>query len=362
MGRKIPLVEYLDNVDLPKEEKKIIFDYIKSREMSGKTEKGRACIFVKLSKYLHESDSSFTTLKMDDITQLSKKIKAECKPNTKQTYISNLKSISKYINKKHHKIEGIFEELSDIKAGSPVPGEDKTVLIENEWFTLLNSKGLTVRDRAMLQLLYNGYHRPKEILLLKWSDFKPSDDGSYSYIMIFKTGKPRYIQMSNETKNILLEWRKWLGNVPDDSPVFPRRDGTFYHTNQIIDALFRKINIKHFTPSCVRPTAITHDVSQADTNTTTVCLKAWGKANSELISTYAAKVDSLKLQREAYQRDRKKRGILDVPEPVKQFGIGRYKEEEIEFNKFMMEPDRLIRLGMFLKKQQEKEKEKEIKE
>jgi len=330
MSKRVSLVEYLASVNLPDEEKKIITDYLATREMCERTEKDRAYMFVKMSQYLQETGTSFTTLTTDNMIALAKKLKKESRQNTGQTYISNLKAIAKYINKKHHKIEGLFEELPDIKAGSPVPGEDKTVLTQNDWYTLLNSPGLTVRDRAMLQLLYDGYHRPGEILLLKWSDFKPSDSGGKSYSTKFKTGKVRNIGQSEETTRILDEWRKWLGLVPDDSPVFPTLKGKHYATLDPIVKLFQKIGIEKFTPSCVRPTAITHDVSEADTNTAAVCLKAWGTPSNELISTYAAKVDSLKMQREQQERKRKKRGIVDNTQPVKPFGVSDKQSKQME--------------------------------
>ena len=336
MSKRVSLLEYMEQSGLQDEEKRIILDYIGTRELSERTEKERAYMYVRMSGYLHEIGSSFVTLTTDDIIALSKRIKKDNKPNTRQTYVSNLKAIAKYISKKHHKIEGLFDELPDIKAGAPEPGEDKTVLTQNDWLTLLNRPGLTVRDRAILQLLYDGYHRPGEILELKWSDFKVSNDGNKEYNTKFKTGKIRHIGQSAETTRILDEWRKWLGTVPDDSPVFPDRHGNHYSTIQMISNTFRKFGIENFTPSCVRPTAITHDVSDADNNTTAVCLKAWGKPSSELISTYAAKVDSLKLQREQQERNRKKRGIPDVIEPVKPFGMSdKQGKEMVEMQKRM---------------------------
>jgi len=290
----------VNHTDLSDEEKKIIIGFLEWRTMNDKTRKSRSSILIVLAMALREQGSSYSTLSMNDIKTLDTLIKSRYKKNSQQTYITTLKAVAVYLDEEHHPIEKI-NKLKSIRSGSASPG-DKTILSEVDWIKLLNSPGLKMRDRVMLQLLYDGFHRPGEILKLKWSDFTRNEQGEVSYSITFKTDKPRQIAQSVETTNILSLWRRELGTVSDDSPVFPKRGGGFYTSIDPLNRLFRKIGIEKFTPGSIRNTAITHDVERPDHNPSATCFKAWGKATNPMLSTYAAKADSLKLQRQKLKK------------------------------------------------------------
>ena len=193
--------------------------------------------------------------------------------------------------------------MDDVKAGS-VARNRKEALSLDEWDRLINLP-MSARDRAMLAVMYDGYHRPKEVLILRWCDLHTNDRGDIEYEITFKTEKTRTIVQKPGTTEILEAWRRECGAVlTDNKPIFPAPDGKPYETITVLakmfDRLRKETGIKTLKPSVLRNSALTHDV-ESGLPVSYVCLRAWGEPYNELINLYT-KPDSGKIQRDQHEK------------------------------------------------------------
>ena len=160
----------------------------------------------------------------------------------------------------------------------------------------------------MIAMLYDGYHRPREILLLQWSDLRVNQSGHIEYEITFKTEKTRTIVQKGTTTAVLEMWRQECGaNYGDDTPMFPDRGGRPYKSTTVLRDLFARLRR-------LRNIAITHDV-EAGLPTSYICLRAWGEPYNPMINVYA-RPDSGRMQEELHGKNG-----LDV---VKIDSIGRH--------------------------------------
>jgi integrase len=222
--------------------------------------------------------------------------------NSRQTKIVILKTLSQYIHRFHHPIENLDLLTHDVKAGSAAKNRKDALTLE-EWNRVLNLP-MPARDRAILAVLYDGYHRPGEVLLLRWCDLKENEYG-IEYEIKFKTEKSRTIVQKPGTTEILEAWRRECGvRLTDDKPIFPGPDGKRYETITTLKLLFNRLKkesgILNLKPSILRTTAITHDVD-AGLPVSYICLRAWGEPYNELINLYT-KPDSGRIQRDQHKK------------------------------------------------------------
>jgi site-specific recombinase XerD len=253
---------------------------------------------------LHDHGSDLISCTVEELlTFASYASSGKFTKDSRQTMISTLKSLARYINRFHHKIKNLDLLLDDIKGGSPAKNR-KEALTLDEWERLINLP-MSARDRALLAVMYDGYHRPGEVLLLKWRDLKTNDRGDIEYEITFKTEKTRTIVQKPGTTEILEAWRRECGaQLTDDKPIFPGPDGLPYRTITVLAKMFRRFKevtgIRKLKPSAIRTSVITHDV-EAGLPVSYICLRAWGEPYNDLINLYT-KPDSGKIQR--YQHDK----------------------------------------------------------
>ena len=120
----------------------------------------------------------------------------------------------------------------------------KEAISVEEWDNLINLP-MSARDRALLAVMYDGYHRPKEALILKWSDLHTNDRGDIEYEIVFKTEKTRTIVQKPGTTEILEAWRRECGAaLMDNKPIFPAPDGKPYETITVLAKMFHRLRKK----------------------------------------------------------------------------------------------------------------------
>lgn len=165
------------------------------------------------------------------------------------------------------------------------------------------------RDKAMIAMLYDGYHRPKEILILRWSELHVRKDGSVQYVITFKTEIPRTIVQKPWTTRILKAWARECGAKIGESPgpVFPSsRTGDFYQTIEplvdLFESLRERTGINHLIPSVLRNSAMKHD-ADAGLPVSYICLRGWGVTYNRMINIYM-KPDSGKIQADQHRATR----------------------------------------------------------
>jgi integrase len=309
MRKKGGYLTYLTSASISKVEQDLIAGYVEYRNTlkptSERTKGKQAYEAVWICKVLHQHNTTLDTCTLEDLLKVAgESSDGSCEKNTRQTKIVTLKAVAKYINRFHKPIENLRDLLEDVKAGG-LSKKRKEVLNLDEWDRLINHP-MSARDRAILAVLYDGYHRPKEILLLKWSDLRTNERGDIEYDITFKTEYPRTIVQKPGTTEILEAWRRECGaNLSDHKPIFPSPTGNFYETITTLKDLFDRLKIETglpgLKPSMLRNTAITHDVN-ARQSIPYICLRAWGEPYNELINLYS-KPDSGKIQRDQHDQN-----------------------------------------------------------
>jgi len=304
--------DFLDRVpDISDEDRQILLKYIDKRNAirptAPKTKRKQADMGVFISRALQNLDdqpSSLAACTAEDLLAVAGKTgSGMCTRDSRQTIIVTLKALAKFIDRSHHKIERL-DELDDIRAGTPEKNL-KDVLTIEEWERLINSR-MTVRDRALLAMMYDGYHRPGEVLTLKWSDLHIDSSGELEYQITFKTEKTRTIVQKAGTTEILEIWRRECSATLDDAtPIFPDPNGNHYQTITTITKLFKKLKdqtgIRNLMPSSIRNTAMKHD-ADAGLPVSYICLRAWGEPYNPMINLYI-RPDSARIQRDLHEKN-----------------------------------------------------------
>ena len=250
--------------DLSQDERDIIIGFVEYRDTVQPTtpntrlRQGYGSVWV--CRRLHDVNATLDKATIKNFLAVAQAANFGTK-NTRQTYITTLKGLSHYIHRFIHPIVNI-ELLDDVKAGSAQRNRKEALTLE-EWNTILNLP-MSARDRAILAVMYDGYHRPAEVLQLKWSDLKNTNSG-IEYDVLFKTDIHRTIVQKPGTTAILEAWRRESGQpVGCTLPIFPAHGNGHYETIIVLKKLFNRLKkdtgIKTLKPSIIRTSALTHDV------------------------------------------------------------------------------------------------------
>lgn len=214
MGRDDSYQRYLaamcENEEISSNEQNILKGFIKWRNgirpTSGVTKTKQAAQGIYICRVLHKNEARLDTCSINDLLKVSQDSSSgQYTKNSRQTKIVTLKALANYITRQHHSIKDLDLLTKDVKAGS-VSRHRKEHLTIEEWDVVLNTP-MSAKERAMVAMLYDGYHRPAEILLLKWSDLNINANGNIEYEITFKTEKSRTIVQKGTATAILEMWR-----------------------------------------------------------------------------------------------------------------------------------------------------------
>lgn len=295
-------------------------EYCLSKESaSEKTQAKKRQYAYTLISVLHDMKKDLFTAVYEDFSKIPGRLKNQkggpVTQNTRQSYVSQLKAMLAYLEYSHT-IKGEKRLFTDIEAGSPTK-QNKGVLEPDEWQAVLNAP-MSAKERAYIGMLYDGYHRPTEPLTLKWSDMRINESGAIQYRIVFKTGISREIVQKPDCTALLEAWRRESGhNYGDDAFIFPATGGRQYTSRGFQADLFARLakhtGIAWLEPSCIRNTAISHDVDN-EMSIQYICLRAWGEPFNDMINVYV-KAHSAKLQSEAQARANGKPVKVDTLKP-----------------------------------------------
>ena len=302
------LAEAVAQKQITPAEREIVLGFIDHRNTvrptSRATQKRQTFQSVWICRELHKRRVTLETCGARDLLAVASR--ASCgdyTQNTRKTKVGAIKSIVKYINRFHRPITDL-DLLADVQAGGIDKGRKVTLSLD-EWDRVLNAP-MSAKERATIAMMYDGYHRPREVLLLKWSDLHVNRNGHVEYEILFKTAKTRVIVQKGTTTAILEMWRQECGaNYGDPTPIFPDRNGQMYkstvYIRDLFDRLRRRLGLPGLVPSALRNTAITHDV-EAGLPTSYICLRAWGEPYNDMINVYA-RPDSGRMQDEQHGKN-----------------------------------------------------------
>jgi site-specific recombinase XerD len=262
------------------------------------------CLALRTCKLPHHRKATLDDCTIEDLMKVSSEASSGAfTKNSRQTKIVALKALAKFLNRTHHRIKNLDLLMVDVKAGS-VAKNRKDAISLAEWDQVRALPKLSPKTRAELYMMYDGYHRPGELAILKWSDLKQDPvAGGIQYDITFKTEKTRTIVMRSAAIEVMEAWRKECGALlTDNTPIFPAPDGSHYQTITHLAKLFKKLKgrtgINNLMPSILRNSSPQHDL-EAGYPVAYVCLRMWGEPYNELINLYT-KPDSGRIQRDQH--------------------------------------------------------------
>ncbi len=237
------------------------------------------------------------------------------------------------------------------------------------------------RDRAIIAMLYDGSFRPGELIGLTWKDLIRDEYGIRIEFATPKTGYQRPIRLTYSLPHIYQWEQNYPGTMTPDAPLFLQ---TIRHSHQygpltkdglamFIRRLREKTGITKLKPSIFRPSKITHDIEEGK-DLPYVMMKNWGTMKTTMVDIYAKPgweyVDRIALESSGIMKVKRAevKGLNPVICPkcksLNLMGSNRcafcgktFTEaaalEDMEFSEYTTDPDKLIRLGQFLKKRKE---------
>lgn len=191
----------------------------------------------------------------------------------------------------------IDESLSNISEKkilaikSPTRENTKTaddLLSPEEIRALLNACS-SIKDKALVSVLYEGGFRIGEIGQMRWRDLKFDGTGA-AISTTFKTGKTRYIRLFMAKEHLIKLKSEYPGDPSGENFVFLNRFNNPYTYPAIAKQLRRiseRIGInRDFTPHIFRHSRITH-LAQSGVNESVIKLMMWGSLQTKEFATYA---------------------------------------------------------------------------
>lgn len=149
---------------------------------------------------------------------------------------------------------------------------------------------LTIRDRAILSVLYESGARVGEIGRATWEDAIFDEYGIKFYIVDTKTNKRRYSRLT--ISNAALSTLKDKHPTPyGNNFIFLNPDGTpmtYIGIKRVLDRAISRSGItKKVTPHMLRHARATHMVQQ-NYNESTIKKSLWNNLNSKMFQTYVS--------------------------------------------------------------------------
>jgi len=209
-------------------------------------------------------------------------IRGKYSVNHQRILFTLMKSFARYL--------GMEEATRDIKVPGAIWDSKKSedLLTREEAQRVINA-GKTVRDRAILAMMYDGSLRPIEVQEMLWGDLNFDEYGAWLTVR----KKTKFERTFRLTLSIpyLMRWRE---NCPvaflPENPVFVSEKRPYpplgpYTIPEIIRDLKVKENLPKLKPSIFRPSKFTHEAEDGYPMAY-IAMKGWGNMGTRMIRIY----------------------------------------------------------------------------
>jgi len=182
--------------------------------------------------------------------------------------------------------------ITKIKVKPPKPMKREEDILTEEELERMFSAMKTLRNRVLIEVLYDSMGRIGEVATLTWSQIL--FHANYATVTLeSKTGNPRKIPL-HESYIVLREWKDRYPTTPaPDKYVFPRTESNPYtHLSYSgVSRIFKEAKkvaeiTKHATPHVFRHTRIT-DLMRMGIPEQTIKMMAWGTVTTDMLGVYA---------------------------------------------------------------------------
>ena len=284
--------------EIQESEADLLTDYMyylqNTRNMSDKWIKNNYHQLYRAICVLHDCEVSIEGTTTADIQKASGMIRhSGYSINYKRHLVLSLKNFFLWYSKKNPNLD-----LNEMKEIVLPPAQWKTkkpedMLTKEEVLQTLSACTNT-RDKAIIAMLYDGSHRPIEVLDLKWNEINEDEDGYY-YLTSKKTGNRRRIRMTFAIPFYETWKNDYPGVAAGENHVFVtlnRMNGRKEHKpmtkanlDRLILILKDRTGIQKLKSSIFRPSKITHDVVDGY-ELPYIMLKNWGNLKTNMIDVY----------------------------------------------------------------------------
>lgn len=292
------LIKKTNGGEIRESEAELLIDYMyylqNTRNMSDNWIKNHYHQLYRGICVLHDCEVSIQETTTADIQKASGMIRhSGYSDNYKRHLVLVLKNFFIWYSKKNPNLD-----LNEMKEIALPPAQWKTkkpedMLTKDEVLQTLSACANT-RDKAIIAMLYDGSHRPIEVLDLKWNEINEDADGYY-YFTSKKTGNRRKIRMTFA----LPYFENWKNDYPGEPTgenyvfvTLNRMNGRKDHTpmrkanlDRLILILKERTGIQKLKSSIFRPSKITHDVVDGY-ELPYIMLKNWGNLKTNMIDVY----------------------------------------------------------------------------
>ncbi len=279
---------------LSRGEADLIDDYFSELEsqkgLKPSTVRSRGHDLIRAADFLHKAGGTYDHCSTAQVLKAVSGIRsAGFALNTRRYMIASLK---RFILWRIEAGAGIdLKKVSNIKIPTmDFHAKKAEDLLTKEEFERVMAACRNSRDRAIVALLYDGSHRPIEVVNLKWRDLIEDEHG-ISVRTAEKTGRERFIRLTYSVPYLTL-WQMDRGPYTQDDPVFVTCDrrgvrGIGHATlRYIIQDLRERTGIDKLKPSIFRPSKITHDVEDGFDHSY-IMQKNWGSLSTKMMAVYA---------------------------------------------------------------------------
>lgn len=234
---------------LSNEDRAILEDYLKFCRTTSGEERVNQKIKTYMLQFYDIINKPLDKWSLKDIQELIILINACNKAEyTKNDLKKLLKRFLKYQYKKHEDLEVMLSLIkckSDINAFNYQRVNENTLVNDLEFEKIL-LKANTLKQKAILCLLFEAGLRPQELRALKWIDVKIDDDIGSITVFSTKTRKTRTIPIQSS----IIHLKRWkeeyeYPNVRQDDYVFPNpRDRNKPLSDNALPMMFRRLSGK----------------------------------------------------------------------------------------------------------------------
>lgn len=260
------------------------------KELRASTMRARGHDLIRASDFLHKAGGTYDNCTTAQVLKAVKGMRsAGFSRNTQRMMISSFKKFIKWRIEEGADID--LKKIVQIKAPAMNYDSKKAEdLLKKEEFEQVIAACRNSRDRAIIALLYDGSHRPVEVVNLKWSDLI-EDDRGFAVRTKEKTGKERFIRLTYAVPFLTI-WQMDRGPYTPEDPVFitKARGDVRPITNATLAYLIKELRartgIQKLKPSIFRPSKITHDVEDG-LDHSYLMMKNWGSLSTRMLAVYA---------------------------------------------------------------------------
>lgn len=203
-------------------------------------------------RFLAAVGKPLQAIKYDDLTAWQNSLTGSL--NTQRLVVNAVKSLLSFAHESGYirANPGIM-----LEPGQPEETKHRKLLSEADVIAIANHKALSLRDRAIVMVLYSSGCRVSELCGMRWQDVIPGNEGKAEIVIRGKGGKTRKSGISATAYAAMLALKPMIADGADY--IFTTHAGTIDRStvNHLFDKLSKVVG-KDISPHWLRHSHVSH--------------------------------------------------------------------------------------------------------